>query len=317
MFKRSDFNNLPTQALLSNLKGKYQYTENMSSDTVAEILDKLKTSILQKGVGIEYVLKRLIYEDTKGNFAHVRITLRPTSRYALEIDTLKKSIVLFPEADLFDKFIDEMIAWFDSYIYHTMMQENIQEFNAELAKVVKEGNIPFSIKVNCGSGILDVGVDYVEVGIKHEEIINMAANPIFDDKLPMRQEGYVETIIASLRECSSPHEIVKVQSPFTKTLGIYSRRSYITLLRQIVSRNVTNVRTGIGYYLKDNVFAIIEKTPLTVTEASTFDGYLLENTDASLQEKKRAATKIGVTYKVNPFHKDTYEPVELALSEII
>lgn len=321
MFKRESFGTTEAKEVLSEIKGTFVYPESGKIDDVNAILEKVIFALNRYGAIPKHILTRALYDNGDGQtLRNARFVVKPSVHTELDVAELKYTFNISAGEKFFDDFIDEMANWFDEYQYNKQLQENVDELNAVVTSLIEENELPFDVKFSVGKTLLDASDNHVVIGLDHEVVMNLSELALFDEQLESRVEGYKSRLLETLKEASKPYELVKVKSSVTKDLGIYSRRSLNKLMRQFVSREISYVRTGVGYKETENEFALVQKVAVTEEELAnidTTDALVIDNEKASAKEKEAGKTKIVVTYKVAPFKKETGEPSELSLKEVI
>lgn len=320
MFKKDSFVINAAKETLATLKGKYVYPVSGNEKEVNDILEKVKFALNIHGGRPDFVLTRALYAGEDGKLVNARFVVRPSSKDALAIAECKKTFMINAGEDFFNKFIDEMAAWFDNYQYHKQLQANIDELNAVVKEVSAENEIPFVVTFALGDGLLDASEEYAVVGLSEEVIADLGNLPLFDEMLEARKVGYRAKIAETLKLCAKPYSIVKVKTLVTKDLDIYSRRALNKLMREFVSRKADFVRVGVGYVDTETYFAVVEKEAVAEAALEALDltnALVIDNVAMTTQDKKVGANKIVVTFKVAPFNKETAEPVEVKLEDVV
>lgn len=318
MFLKGSFNSNEAREKVQSLLGNFKFTGVVNE--VNDILEEIRYKLQIVGNAPDYVLTRAIYEDDNGKVISAKFTVRPASKYALEIADCKKSFTINACEDFFDKFIEEMANWFDEYLVLVKYNANIGELNTVVVEVIEANEIPYDVKFTLGEGIIDASDNHVVIGLSTEVVEDLASLPLFDKSLEVRVESYKAAIAELLKQCDRPYEIVKQKTLVTKNLGIYSRRAVNKLIRVFVNRNIDHVRTGVGYVETDEYFAVVEKTAVTENDLETIDTtnvLIIDNANASSVEKKAGETKIVVGFRIAPFNKETLEPVTVELANIV
>lgn len=317
MFRREDFGKCEAQDKLAELKGKYTLGGGLSSKEVQEQIDKVMFATKIYTDAPAYILSKTLYDDEDGVFVSARFKIRPSAKSALFINDVKKTFVINACENFFDKLIDEVGVWFDTYTEYAKLDYNLSVLNAEVEEIRAKNELPTQVKFTLGSGIMDIDTNSVVVGISEDVIKKIPTLSVFDSIIEVKKENYKNTIADTLIECAKPYDIVKIKNPFTKDLELYSRRGIAKLLREIVNRNLSYVRTGVGYYEDDTIFAVVEKEAIKEGTEVGEDVVVLDNTTISNAEAKKGLTKLAVRYKVKPFVKETGELVDLDIALIL
>lgn len=322
MFKRSDFANVQgAKEKLSQLKGQFKFPKNGDISEINDLLEKVIFSFNMYGKIPKYVLTRALYptQDGGNELQYARFVVRPSVNYDLFVVDMKKTFQIPAGKDFFDRFIDEMIAWFDEYNYYRQLQTNIEALNQVFDEIVTENNIPFRVQFSLGSGLLDASDTHAVVGLDEEVVKDLSSLPLFDE-MEIRRDAYKARITETLLLCQKPYSIVKVKSQVTKDLGIYSRKTLSKMIRDFVNRRIEFVRTGVGYVETEDYFAVIEKVAVSEQEAASLQGndvLVIDNPNPTEKEKEAGKIKIAVTYKISPFAKEDGTPVDVELQKLV
>lgn len=321
MYQKESFNVVGAQEKLEALKGTFAFPKSGDVTEVNNELEKVIFALKIYGAAPKHVLTRALYTDNEPNvLTSAKFVVRPSVHHELAVADLKKSFTINAGEDFFDKFIAEMILWFDTYQYHKQLQENVDVLNGVVSELINENELPFSVQFSLGEGLLDASDNHAIVGLDATVIEALAELPLFDERMESRVAGYKARILETLKEVTKPYEIVKVKSNVTKDLGIYSRKALNKLMRKFVSRKIEHTRVGTGYVDTDQYFAIIDKVAVTeaaLAEMDTTDAVVTDNTGASSKEKEAGKTKIVATYRVAPFSKETGESTDVKLEQVI
>ena len=263
----------------------------------------------------------LLYNSEEDNtmFARGEFIIRPSANYTLTIKKLNKSFTIINDEDLIKVFVNEVAEWLKSYSCYIVLEKNIIELNFEINKLLKEIEYPYDISFTLGEGIMDIDDNSIVLGLSLETIFNIHKLGLFSEDDYWKQK-YVEKLLLVLKECNRPYDIVKVKSDITNELGIYQRKSIHKLLRKIVKRNIDFVRVGIGYVETDDLFAIIEKIPITKEEVRKYKGndcLIIDNDEPIKIELKKNQTKIVIKYKLMPFEKKTNVLIDTPIKEFL
>jgi hypothetical protein len=322
LYNANEFGASPAKEALEKLKGKFEFPADGNIQVINDRLEEVRFAMRTYGRAPKYVISRSLYPTVENAdvLSKATFTVRPAVKSKLEVADLDHKITLFPGEDFFDRFIDEMADWFDNYRYHFQLQTNLDALNGEVSQIIVDNEIPFSLTFSLGTGLIDATDAHAVVGMSDDVIIKLSTLSLFDTDLPTRAEGYRNSIIETLKVCTRPYEIVKVKTPVTKALGIYSRRAVSKLMREFVSRKINFVRVGTGYVETEEYFAVIDKNALTEEEVAQLDPDQIsveENKNASVKEKEAGKTKIVSVYRISPFSKQDGTPQEFSFTELL
>lgn len=320
MHKLKEFATTEGQNKLAEVLGKHKFPESGKLDDVNAELGELLVSLGVYTGAPRYVHTKAWYEDDNGQLKSTKFTLRPSSSHELFVSDMKYSFIVEAGESFFDDFIREISAWFDSYTYHKMLQDNLEALNVEFKNVTEEQEIPFETSFTLGEGIVEVSDKHIVLGINAEVVEQFSTLPLFDEDIETRVDLYREKIADLLKECTKPYDIVKVKSQVTKNLGVFSRRAVHKMIRQTVTRKVEFLRAGLGYFEDEKVFAVVSKSPITAEQVTEFKGkefVVLDNKEANAREKTANKTKLVAKFEVAPFNKETGEPVKLELAKVL
>lgn len=233
-------------------------------------------------------------------------------------------------------FIEEIFNQLCKYDYFSKLQDG--QFKVaevfELLKAVADTVIKTakSIKLESrkvsfglGEGFLDVSEEYAVIGLSDDVIKDLSDLALFD-QVAERVEAYIMELINAIFCYDQPYGIVKVKpdvSSVPKELGIYSVKALHTLLKEYAHRPIdsSKARIGVSYYEDDDIFAVIEKTAMSEREIEEIvkndEDEFLENTDPTVEEKRKGKTKIKVSFKIKPYDKKSGNYVDVKLENIL
>lgn len=321
MYTNTEFSLTPAQEKLLSLRGQFAYPQSGNTDEVNDIIEKVLFALNIYEDIPKYVFNRSLYPESDGEtLKSARFVVRPSASHKLEINELKRTIVINAGEDFFDKLIEELAHFFDVYGYYAKLQENLNGLNGVLAEVIAEEGFNFDIRFTAGKGLITATDSTAVVGLADEVIQNIGSLPLFDGLMETRVEGYKQKIVDTLKEINKAYEILKVKTSFTKDLGIYSRKNTSKLIRSFVNRNAEHVRVGVGYIETEAAFAVVEKVAVTEEEAAEIgvEGTLVaDNTDITKKEREAGKTKIVTRFLITPFDKEHGTPAELTLAELV
>lgn len=302
------------------LREKYK---NLYLKDIVEVNKELDNILLEFNAyekAPKFILTRALYpNENEQIFEKGKFVVRPAVRYLLDIKDMKTSFILVNNSDFFVSFIDSLIEWIKEYNYYIVLGYNLEVLNKAINEILQAYENSFKIRFSLGEGIIDIGNNYIELGLSAEKILSINELGLFSEDVYWR-EKYIEKFLNVLIECSCPYDIVKIKSDITYELGIYNRKSINKLLRKFVSRRIDYVRVGVGYSEDESSFALIEKIAITPKEAYNFDldeVMLLDNENPTVQEIKKGLTKIVIQYKLNPFEKKTNIVLDIPLREYL
>lgn len=321
MYANTEFSLTPAQEKLLPLRGQYAYPQSGNIDEVNDAIEKVLFALNIYEDIPKYVFNRSLYPEADGEtLKSARFVVRPAASHKLELNELKRTIVINAGEDFFDKLIEELSHFFDVYGYFAKLQENLNGLNTVIAEVIAEEELNFDIRFTAGQGLIDATDSTAVVGLSEGVIQNIGSLPLFDGLMETRVEGYKQKIVDTLKEINKAYEILKVKTSFTKDLGIYSRKNTSKLIRSFVNRNAEHVRVGVGYIETESVFAVVEKVAVTEAELAEInvEGALVtDNTDTTKKENEAGKTKIVTRFLITPFDKEDGTPAELTLAELV
>lgn len=205
-------------------------------------------------------------------------------------------------------------------------------FNAIVADIIEENEIPFSLKFVVGSGIIDATDDSAVIGLSASVVRGLADLPLFDRSFYERSEAYYNSFADVLKGLTKPFEIVKSLDRIVKNdLQIYTRKGVDKLIRNFVKHKLENLRVGVGYYeqketladgkQKTIAFALVERKAVTAEEAAvveTSENVLVtENSKGNKKELADGKTKIVSRFILHPYSTETGEPLEITLAQLL
>lgn len=321
MFTNTEFSLTPAQEALLPLRGKFTYPTSGNIDEVNDTIEKVLFALNVYEDIPKYVFNRSLYPEADGvTLKSARFVLRPSASYKLDINDLKRTIVINAGEDFFDKLIEELSHYFDIYGYYAKLQTNLNELNGVLAEVIAEEGLNYDIKFTAGQGLIDATDTTAVVGLADATIQNIGNLPLFDGLMETRVEGYKQGIVDTLKEINKAYEILKVKTSFTKDLGIYSRKNTSKLIRSFVNRNAEHVRVGVGYVETETAFAVVEKVAVTEAELAEINvegAVVSDNEGITKKELEAGKTKIVTRFLITPFDKVDGTPAELTLAELV
>lgn len=322
MYKKEEMYTNEARVELQGFADKFEYPE---SGNIDEVNNKIEQVLYGLKAFIQLpspVLTRSMYptEDGGDTLDYGAFVIRPRINDKVDCAPDKTRFVVSGGKDFFVKFVAELAEWFDTHSYFVKSQENLDELNAVVSEIIEEEELGYSLKFALGEGILDATDDSVVVGLTSDVVDNLSELPLFDEALETRRERYRERLVDVLKEVVRPYDIVHVNSPVTKALGIYSRKTTHKMLRNFVSRKADQIRVGTGYFESDKVFALVNKVAVTEAEAKDLEAqgiHIVDNVKPSAIEAERGLVKVAVTYKVSPFSKEEGVREEIELAQIV
>ena len=201
------------------------------------------------------------------------------------------------------------------------MYDNVADIQAIFDEAVTLAEVPFTVGIDIGEDIIDVSDKHIVLGLSQTVVQTISKISYYNEVIPTAKEAYIAQLAEVLKACAKPTDIVKQNTSITKELGVFSRKSLVKLIRNIVTRRVAYTRVGQGYFGNDDYFTVIEKVLLTEEEeakavkAENGEAYIIDNTNATIAEKNAGKTKILVKFRVSPFN-DNNETVAVDIKTI-
>jgi hypothetical protein len=317
VFTKADFGTCVEVERLNILKGRYVLDENATISDVNKTLDEVLMYVNVYTNTDTFVIYRSLYESN-GQFVSARFIIKPTAKGALYIGKYKETFEVFASATFYDKVIQRIGEWFALYKEATKLNANILELNQEVASICEEYDLPTKVNFTLGWGIQDITLNSIVIGLDAETIQNIPNLLVFNTIFDSKKEAYRRLIAESIKACKNPYDLFKMDNTFTHDLGIFTKCKITTLLRKAVHKSLNHLRKGIGYYETSDVFAVVEKVPLTEEQANALEGVLIVPfKDANVMDIKKGYTHLMVRYRVSPFDKSTGNGVALDLASII
>lgn len=319
----NDFNEINVE--IDKVIDKYEnisLSDIKEESEIKEILKHIQLDLEVIPYIPEFILTTtLLYNSEESNdmFARGEFIIRPSVNYTLSIKKLNKSFTIINDEDFIKVFVNEVADWLKSYSCYIILEKNIIELNNEIHRILKEIEYPYGISFTLGDGIMDIDDNNIVLGLDLETILNIHKLGLFSED-DYWKEKYIEKLLLVLKECNRPYDIVKVKSDITNELCIYQRKSIHKLLRKIVKRNIDFVRVGVGYVETEDLFAIIEKIPMTKEESKKYKGkdcIIIDNDEPIKVEAKKNQTKIVIKYKLMPFEKKTNVLIDIPIKEFL
>ena len=307
------------------LYDKFRDKKCNNVEETLKFIEILELELLSNEYCPEFILNHSFFstdENSVNDFDTCKITIRPSVKYVLKSNELKSTFVIV-RSDLFTKeLIDNLVYWVSDYNYYSYLDSNIDKLNEvikEILSTVDENH--WGLSFNIGDGILDISDNHIVLGISDLTALNIPNLTLFSEDAYWRNL-YIDSFKNMLKDCNRPYDVVKAKTEFTDDLCIYNRKSINKLIRKFVKRRIECVRVGIGYFENKDVFAVIEKVPISDNdinklnlELNTFK--VIDNDNPSVVEKKDKLNKILVTYKLMPFEKKTNTFLEIPLIDLI
>ena len=286
------------------LGARYKFN-NDSIETTKERVNDLIDAISITGYTPEIVVHSSWITNDNGDFVEAAFTVKPAARANSKAPKYKLSFHVLANEYFYSNFCYNLARWADGYALQTRYQENLDELQAVFDESLTAAEVPFEVKLELGKGVIDVSDTSITLGIPHSVVADLATNDLFYSMIP----GNLEVIRAKLDElvktCAKPIDIVKLNSYIFKSLGIYSRKGYKSLIRDIVTRRVQYSRVGESYVDTPDYFAVISKVAVTEEEAAKYEGaYVVDNATATKAEIAAGKSKIVISYKLSPFNTD-------------
>lgn len=318
-----------SEDIINKFNFLYDKFADMKCDTVNEaikIIERVELELLSNEYCPEFILNHSFFSSNKTDFMDefdtCKITIRPSVKYVLKSNELKSTFVIANSDTFVKELINSMVLWVSEYNYYSYLDSNIYKLNEAIKSIlfaVDENH--WGLSFNIGEGILDISDNHIILGISDLTALNIDKLTLFSEDDYWRNL-YIDNFKNMLKDCNRPYDVVKSKTEFTDDLGIYSRKSINKLIRKFVKRRIECVRVGVGYFEDKDIFAIIEKEPISDEsvkelnlEIDTFK--LIDNENPSVLERKSGLNKILITYKLMPFEKKTNTFLDIPLSELI
>lgn len=283
-------------------------------ELTTERVNELKAAVIATGFVPEIVIHSTwVTDDKTKKLKQAAFTVKPAARSGKSaLSNCKLSFHVLANESFYSNFVYNLARWADNYTLQTKYQENLDELQAVFDTALADAGVPFKVNFELGSGVIDVADDYITLGISADVVSDLATNELFYTMIP----GSLDTIRAKLGEavktCTKPLDIVKLNNYTIKSLGIYSRKQYKGILRNIVTRRVQYSRVGDSYVDTDNYFAVVTKVAVTKEAAAEMkNAYIVENGTATKSELAAGKTKIAISYKVSPFNDEGTVDVDI------
>lgn len=288
------------------LKGKYTKEAGDTLATVRKKISDLMDCVLETGVVPTFISHTTWFCD-KGteNLNKVAFTIRPSSKDVADVTEYKASFTLLYDDAFYVKYIEQVIAWVKAYRYTRALNENLSELQAAFDEICVNAEIPFTIKFKIGAGVIDVSDNSIELGISTQVLKDLSTHDLFYSLIPGNLEAIRASVGETLKSCVKAIDITKINNHIFKSLGIYSRKSLVSIVRGTVTRKVEFSRVGDSYIDTDDYFAVVRKTAITAEKAAELgNAYIIDNATATKPEIAAGLSKILVEYKVSPFNKN-------------
>lgn len=307
-----------TDGKFEYLKNKFTYNAKDTADTIASNIEAI-LDIFRIGAP-KFIITPSYYVKEDGSFESASFTIRPSSKADCTVATLKRTFNVYAGQNLYSIFVDNLADWTNLYHDVNFMYENIADLQEAFDEVIAKENIPFSVKLDVGEGIVDLSDNSITVGLSEETVMTIVKLPLYNTVVGEAREVYKAELANTLKACAKPMDLVKQNTKITKELGIFSRKSIVKLIRKRVTRKIEFTRVGEGYIDTPEYFAVISKVLMTDTEAAELlaknpDAFVIDNTNSTSAEQKAGKSKIYVSYKVSPFN-DNRETLDIDIKTI-
>jgi hypothetical protein len=323
MYRRQDFEINDAREALSGLKGTFVFPDSEDYEEVNNILDIILFKFNMYKQAPKYNLSRQFFTIRGTNKLYkVKFNIRPSSRYSLSTCSYSISFEVSAGDDFFDRFIDNIIEWFDGYVYLKRIESNLAELNTKMEEIILENNIKFTLKFSVGSELLlDVSNSHAVIRLSNDVVMDLASLPLFDEDNVLRRNSYRNSIIEVLKRCKRPYDIFKVKSVITQEhLNIYTTTQAHKLIKKCVKKDIDSVNTGLGYFETEDIFAVIEKRAVTKAELKSYDQidhHVITNKRITAQDKRDGKDKIVFTYRITPTSKKDGSQVNMNMMSIV
>lgn len=309
---------------LQSLKAKFTWKNGDTVDTVqANINSILETMAIGAP---KYVITPSYYAvgDDGTVFDSASFVLRPSAKAPCTAPSLKINFSVSAGSTVYADFIDYFAGWIDKCMDMSMMYDNLADLQTVFDEVVAEENIPFTVKFDLGTGILDLSDTSITVGISTETAMKISRLPLYSTIVETAREDYKAALGDILKACAKPMDFIMQKTPVNKDLGITTRKTMVKLIRKCVTRRVAFTRVGEGWAEGElngrKWFAVVSKVLCTEDEAAqiakeTPNAYIINNDNSTKSEKEAGKTKIYVAYKVSPFDEN-HETVDVDIKSI-
>lgn len=204
----------------------------------------------------------------------------------------------------FYQFIRYMLVRLEQHYYRLY---NAEQLSSYVQGILKENLITEQIDFTCGEGISNLTNTHITIGIE----------PYILDRLgDYLDVDYTSSILETYSSLPSIIECVRRKTVFNTRLQCYNRSSAKTIIRKAYHQDARKIHSGLGYYIEDDLFSLIDIKTCTNTELDELRaqyGNLLQvrmNTkptsrdmwvaknEIQLEQLKTRCNKKGYSYRV-------------------
>lgn len=322
MFTEAEFQQGLIQEEVKELRASIKEINATNIDDFNAEIERVYTIVKTYSDAPRFNITRTLYPvgDTE-QLDKATITVRPSLAHALTISDMKHTFTVVGDKNFSINIANHFFSWFIRYNEHKKLQANLDAFNEEVAQIVEEAEVPYTLVFGLGEGILDATEDYAVIGLSVETIKGLGRLPLFNKNYRQLRDNYADLFKDLLKECPRPYDIIRANSTVTKDLDLPKRRRLVGLFRETVIRKYHTSRKGFSYIDKDGVFAIVDKQPISEDELKEVEldenTLVLDNEKPTKEEQREGKSKILVTLRVRPFNKTDETPVDKSLQDLV
>lgn len=201
-------------------------------------------------------------------------------------------------ADMYSIYIEYIKAWFVVYIESLRNRYHIWQLQQYIAETLKDAALTYDFKVALGSGIQYVTDTEIVIGYKDAFLEDIVLNVIPEiennDKL---KELFIDTFKQSLH----PLDLVHINNIITKKMYLYTKQTYLTLIKQTYTKTLNKIHTGVGYIVRDDTFAVVRINAIKKAQITdnTEDVYV-QNIKATESERANGLDILRYQYILKP-----------------
>jgi hypothetical protein len=202
-------------------------------------------------------------------------------------------------ANMYSIYIEYIKAWFSVYIENLRNRYHIWQLQQYIAETLKDAALTYDFKVVLGTGIQYVSDTEIVIGYKDSFLENIVSSvvPEIENNAKLK-----ELFIDTFKQCLHPLDLVHINNIITRKMYLYTKQTYLTLIKHTYTKALNKIHTGIGYIVIDDAFAaVVQITAIKKSQIlnNTEDVYV-QNIKATESERANGLDILRYQYILKP-----------------